>query len=238
MRKHDPKHSLQAVELQQLEPTEFKRRAAIQSFKDAEYVASEVLATLVRQRFGSTTGQCDAAAAELHRRIVKVTGIRIRRHNTWRKLLERNSELIDDTVMYVWDKLLSDAVGHSNAEVRFEVFLGDRVVDYMRNQMAAKNSIQSIDDEDGDEEDARRRATDLIEDPNGESPEEAVMRSRKSKELTTLLLSLPKAERNAFYYRIECEYEWAMVAKLMNCSVPTARLHLERSWEKLQGANE
>lgn len=239
MKKQDPVHSQQVAAMQQLAPIDFKRRVAVQSHKQAEFVASEVLAALVRQSFGNGTGLADATAAELNRRIVKLVSIRIRRHATWRKLLERNSELIEDTVMYVWDKLLSDPAGSSNAEVRFEVFLGDRVIDHMRHQMTAKNSMRSVDeDEDDDDEDPRQHATDLVEDPNGELPEEAVMRRRKSEELTTLLISLPKAERNAFYYRIECEYEWARVAELLKCSIPTARAHLQRGWEKLQGANE
>lgn len=65
MRKRDPKHTARQALLQAQPKTEWLRQVAITDYKDPEYVASEVLAALIRVRFGVDTGQLDAAVNAL-----------------------------------------------------------------------------------------------------------------------------------------------------------------------------
>jgi DNA-directed RNA polymerase specialized sigma24 family protein len=51
-------------------------------------------------------------------------------------------------------------------------------------------------------------------------------------------MDLPKRERDAFYFREEFKYEWAKVAELLGCSVPTARKYRDQAMDKLKGAME
>jgi DNA-directed RNA polymerase specialized sigma24 family protein len=79
---------------------------------------------------------------------------------------------------------------------------------------------------------------DTVEDINGETPENAAMRRQLSAKMMGVLMALPKQERNAFYFRVECGYDWITVAKLLGCSIPTAREYVKRSLEKLQGVRD
>ena len=106
----------------------------------------------------------------------------------------------------------------------------------MIHLLTNENTMESIDDmgakdEDGDEVEF----IDIVKDPNGECPEQATMRGQLSAKITNALMALPRRERNAFYFRVECEYDWRKVADLLTCSVPTARELVKRSLEKLRG---
>ena len=61
MRKRDPRHEAQVVVIQALSSSELIQRIGVHDHTDTHYIASEVLATLVRNRFGQTVGALDAA---------------------------------------------------------------------------------------------------------------------------------------------------------------------------------
>jgi RNA polymerase sigma factor (sigma-70 family) len=117
------------------------------------------------------------------------------------------------------------------------VYLKNKVDDYMIHLLTDENTIPSVDDMDATDEDGDEvEFYEMVKDPNCESPEEAAMRAQLSAKITNALVALPRPERNAFYFRIECEYDWHKVADLLECSVPTARKLVKRSLDKLQGA--
>jgi RNA polymerase sigma factor (sigma-70 family) len=127
----------------------------------------------------------------------------------------------------------------SNCEVYFGKFVPERVDDYMRHLLTEKNSMESIDAMPvNDEEGNQTPLIDTVMDDNTETPEEVLMQAQQSAAVNGMLVSLPQAERKAFYFRMVCEYDWKKIAGLIGCSIPTARQHFNRSFEKLQGVME
>ena len=78
MRKRDSKHQAQLASIQPLGPPELIRRIGIGDHNDSSHIASEVLATLIRNRFGQADGVVGAAVEELNRRIQVLVGKRMR----------------------------------------------------------------------------------------------------------------------------------------------------------------
>lgn len=237
MRKRHSKHDKQLKSIEDVEPTELIRRIKIVRFDAADFLDSEVLASIIRNRHQNSAGVVNEATVVLNKRIQVLVGKRLR-SVTWIGMAFRGSTVIEDTIDYVWDALL-DGEGLSNCEVYFAVFVRDRVDDYMRHLLSQKNSMESVDawtvaNEDG----GSTPFIDSVENEDAETPEEILIRTRLTAAMRGKLLSLPQAERDAFFLRIECLYEWKEVAEFIGCSIPTARQHLERGLKKLQGAME
>lgn len=205
--------------------------------QDPGHVASEVLATLVLNRVGQARGVTDAAAAALIKRIQSLVGKRWQGMKSRPEVLRRGSEAFEEVLDYVWDKLLEERGPLSNAEYRFAVYVGNRVDDFLRHLRAEKNSMDSVDGF-GDEDEGATLGADDVEDENAENPEQTLMRKQQSAKVNRVLMDLPKHERDAFYFRDEFKYEWAQVADMLGCSVPTARKYRNQAMEKLTGAME
>lgn len=232
MRKRQPKHESQLKSIEAASAAEVIRRMRIIDYKDIDYLDSEVVAAIIRNRIQESDGVVTEAVVVLNQRIQLL----VRRRFTWpwMGMIDRGSTVIEDTINYVWDILLED-VGISNCEVYFAVFVRERVDDYMRHLLTLKNSMPSIDAMAvDDEEGGQTPMIDMME-GDTETPEDISIRNEQSEMLQKILLSLPQAERSAFYFRRQCEYDWNKVADLMGCSIPTARQHLKRSLEKLEG---
>lgn len=239
MRKRDPRHQAQLIEIQILSPPELIRRIGVKSHTDQHYVESEVLATLIRNRFGQVSGVVDAAVVELNRRMQILVGKRMLGMRGQPEVARRGDQALPDTIDYIWDHFYEETVPLSNSEVRFAVYVRDRFDDFMRHLRTEKNSMESVDDMDVvDADGGTTPYIETVEDPRAESPEEALIWKRQSSKVLSALMSLPKAERNAFYLRAEFGYEWQKVADLLGCSIPTARKHYEAAMEKLRGALE
>lgn len=239
MRQRDPNHEQRLQGLLTLNADECKRQITVSDYRKHNYVASEVLASIIRLRYGQSTGVLHAATEELHRRVVKMVEIQThQRHvDIWNELKRNCSEVVVDAISYFWTTFIADKQAVCNAEVRFAVYLQNKVDDYMKHLLIEENTRTSVDDmaaadEDGDEADF----IDTVDDTLSESPEEFAIRMQKSEKINNALMSLPRIERNAFYFRIECEYDWETVAKFLGCSIPVARQHLNICLKKLQGA--
>lgn len=239
MRQRDPNHERRLQGLLTSSADDCKRQIAVSDYRKNDYVASEVLASIVRLRFGQTTGVLHAATEEMHRRVVKMVEIHtFRRHSdAWRELKHNCSEVVVDAISYFWTTFIEDEQVVCNAEVRFAVYLQNKVDDYMKHLLIEENTRKSINDiaasdEDGDEADF----IDTVEDDIGKSPEAVAIKMQENEKINGAFMSLPRIERNAFYFRMECEYDWDTVAKFLGCSIPIARQHLNRGLEKLQGA--
>lgn len=236
MRQRDQNHEDSLKKLVTLNADEGIRRIGINDYRNPEYVASEVLASIVRARFGAGTGVLTAATMALHHRVVEGAEIRAWSHSVWRDIARNNSEAIKDAIGYFWAKFVADKQAVCNAEVRFGVYLENKVDDYMRHLLTEENTRESIDaisvtDDDG--EDANY--IDIVKDLNGESPEEAAIRGQMSKVIAQAFLVLSERERQALYLRVECDYDWNTVAKDLACSIPTARNFVKTGLEKLRG---
>jgi len=237
MRQRDPTHDRRLNDLLTLNAAACKSLVAITDYRDPNFVASEVLASIVRMQFGSMNGVLDASAAALLRRVVAGASARIRRKAAWRDVAKHDSELIREAVSYFWEKFLADEQEVCNAEVRFAVYLNNKVDDYIIHRLAAKNSMESVDGMGTVDEDGREIAyIDTVADPDGETPEEAIDRFELSAAGMTALMKLPRRERLAVYYRKVLDYEWTEVADLLDCSIPTARELMKKGLAALRGA--
>jgi len=239
MRKRDPKHQVQLDEIQNLSPTELIRRIGIKGHSDQHYVDSEVLATLIRNRFEQASGVVDAAVVELNRRMQILVGKRMFGVRGQPEVVRRGDQALPDTIDYIWNHFYDETVPLSNAEVRFAVYVRDRFDDFMRHLRTEKNSMESVDTMDVvDADGSTTPYIETVEDPRAENPEEALIWKQQRSKVLSTLMSLPTAQRNAFYFRAEFEYDWQKIADLMKCSIPTARKHYEAAMEKLKGALE
>lgn len=239
MRARDPAHEQQLQAVYQLSTAELIRRIGVRNHLDTNHLASEVLASLIRSRYRESERVVDAAVEELNRRMQIHAGKRLRAMTAWSGVVERSSTIADDCIDYIWDKLLADESPVSNSEVRFAVFVRERVDDFMRSQLAQKNSMQSVDAWSVPDEDGHELPSALAdEEEDSDTPEAAAIRAQTTARVTAALMALPVKERHAYYYRSECEYEWNAVAEFMHCSVPTAKLHHQRALKKLLGELE
>jgi RNA polymerase sigma factor (sigma-70 family) len=237
MRKRQPKHENQLKSIEGATPAELIRRIKIEDYTADDYLDSEVLASLIRNRVQELAGIVNEATVMLTRRMQVLVGKRLR-CETWCEMPGRGSKVTEDTIDYVWDALLEED-GISNCEVYFAVFVRDRVDDFMRHLLAQKNSMESIDSMTvNDEEGNQSPLIDMVIDEDSETPEEILMRAQQTEVVQRMLMSLQQAERNVFYFRIVYQYDWKKIADLMGCSIPTARKYLEKSFEKLQGVME
>jgi len=239
MRQRDPNHEKRLNQLRSTNPQECKRQIGVHKHTADDYVASEVLASLVRLRFGKETGVLDAITAELHRRVIRAVEKRVWALGKWYGLMRNDSEIVAEAAQYFWDIFLKDEQQVCNAEVRFAVYLNDRLDDFRRHLLTQKNSQKSVDGmSEADDDGSNGAYIDAVEDPTAETLEEIATRVQKSKHLTSILVALPQKQRNAFYYRVAFGYEWKTVADLLKCSIPTARSYVASSMEQLQGALE
>jgi len=237
MRKRDPKHELSLNVLIKQNPDRIKQQLLIDDYHDSEYIPSEVLASLIRARYGFQSDLLGLITRVLHRRVIIGIHSCIRKNETLRSLAMDNSELVQEAASYFWGKFFEDEQLVSNSEVRFGVYLKDRVIDYMRYLLIEENTRESVDTfANVDDEGNSLNYIDTVEDDNNDSPEVEVIRLQEQSRIMAALINLPQKERNAFYFRVECEYDWMKVAKLLDCSIPTARALLNLSIEKLQGA--
>lgn len=239
MRKRDPSHQAQLDAVQRLPIPDLIRRSGITDHNHADHVASEVLATLLRNRFGLATGVVEAAVVELNRRIQVLAGKRMQ--GMWRQpeVQRLGDRALQDTIDYVWDHFYDETVLVSNSEVRFAVYVRDRVDEFMRHLRTNKNSMKSVDEMQVADEDGNSSPfIDTVADENAESPEEALMRKQLTARVLEILIALPSRERNAFYFRLVHQREWRDVARLMGCSIPTATKYYEAALQALKGALE
>lgn len=232
----DPKHKQACEDFLGLDVAEAKRRLGIPDFRTEGYVASEVMASLVRTRFGQHSGVLLIAGRTLYERLVRLAGAYLRKNSQWHGIANASNETLNEVVSYVWEKLISDSSVVSFAEVRFLTFTEARIEDYLRSRLAQKNQMKSLDAMRGRDEDGRtRQYAELIQDEAADTPEIAAIRAQTSAEVNQALLALDPLERRAVHFRVQCELDWNQTAKAMGCSIPTAKKYLERGLEKLRG---
>jgi RNA polymerase sigma factor (sigma-70 family) len=220
-----------------LDPKALVVRIAIRDHRRDDYIASEVLATIIRTQYGKSTGVLPAAVEEFNRRLVEVATKRLRAVAFLAQVRRRGNQVVQDAVHRMWDHLLNDQSPLSNAETAFIVFVRDRFEEYVRHLGTIDNDMDSVDGMAiADQEGNKTSLIDTLVDANAETPEEALIRKQAREKLHETLMQMPKIERDAFSFRTEHEYEWKKVAELLRCSIPTAAAHWQRAIDKLLGA--
>src|SRR5258706_15747903 len=115
----DPKHQASLQALIKLEASEIRRRIDLDDYRAPNYVASEVLASLVRARFGKDSGVLDRAGAVLYRRLMTLIDRYFEKNPQWKSIVSTSSETLKDATGASWLTLLTDKNRVSFAEVRF-----------------------------------------------------------------------------------------------------------------------
>lgn len=236
MRQHQAHHLEELQRLRLLSVLQAKAALAISSHEVDGYVASEVLAMIVRSSSGRNNVLYLTAAESLNTRIHQGVRGLLKRDLCWRRLLNRDG-VIEDTVMAVWDRLLDKPAEVSNSEVFFGKFVRDGAIDYLRSLMtlkASQSSYESLKPPD-EKEGGGVSFIESVADNDGETPEEAAMRGQLHTRVSAVYLALPAEERYAVYFRLEQKCPWPMVGEMLKCSIPTARARYRAGLGKLEG---
>lgn len=233
----DPKHQASLEQLIKLPDQEIRKRITIENHKDADFVDAEVIVTLVRMRFGQKSGLLDAAAAALTKRMNRLAGKYFKMYPQWETVVNASSETLAETTMSAWEALLADEEDVSFAEVRFLPWMERRILDYLKSQITLKNSMPSYDamtveDEEGNETGLEN----LLAADEEDTPEAEFDRKKLSDDLFALMMTWEEGVRQAVYFRLEFEYDWKLVAELLQTSIPTARKYYKIGIERLNGA--
>lgn len=223
----DSQHERRRIELVVLAPAEQIRKIKIVDYRDPDYVPSEVLASLVRARFGMNTGVLDRSVNVLYSRLMKLVDAYFKKNPNWSKVVRRSSETLKEATAEAWVSLMTDKNSVSFAEVRFLPWVEARVLDFLKAQTRKKHLPNRPDDPDHVQ----------VADEEQDTPEEALAREQLAAGLIGVLLACPPKVRQAIYLREKCEYQWPDVAKLIGCSIPTARSYYKQGLKALAGAN-
>jgi hypothetical protein len=239
MVQRDPKHQASLQALIKFDSSEICRRIDLDDYRHPSYVASEVLASMVRARFGINSGVLDRAGAVLYKRLMTLIDWYFRKNSKWKPVVDASSETLKDATGESWLTLLTDKNQVSFAEVRFLPWVEGRTEDFLRQQLAKKNQMQSLEtmstkDEDGNE----TRYENTLQGDEEDAPDAVFEREQLKARLMAMWMDFELLPRKAVYFRLVCEYEWSEIAKLLNCSRPTARKYYNIGTERLKGAIE
>lgn len=233
----DQNHERSRKALVKLDAVELRRRIDIENYRHPNYVESEVLASLVRARFGKDSGVLDHAGAVLYGRLMTLIDRYFSKNTKWHAVVYSSSETLKDATSYAWLVMLEDKNTVSFAEVRFLPWVEARAEDYLQQQLAQKNQIQALETMSARDEDGREMAYEnSLEGDADDLPDAILERKQLSARLNTMCMGFEHLVRRAVYFRLECRYEWSKVAELLDCSVPTARKYYNIGMEGLKGA--
>ena len=230
----DPVHQASLAAAIELPPDELKSRIATDDYTKPNYIASEVLASLVRRRYGETNGVLDRATAALHRRMLILVSSYFRKNPKWARVVEASSETTVEVVGDAWEVLLADKNPTSYAEVRFLPWLELRALDYLRGQLREANQMLSVD---GIKEDDEAGPSQFDIPDEDADPALVAQRREKARRLMTLIYTWDAATRHAVLWRLILGYEWEKVAANMKVSIPTARKYYAIGLSRLDGAS-
>jgi RNA polymerase sigma factor (sigma-70 family) len=244
----DPKHEALRQQFVRLDAAEARRRTQIRDRADRDYIPPEVLASVVRARFGAATIVLHVASIRLQGDVLRLVAACLRRNPQYQILSNSNSELLVEATSYTWEKLVRDRARISLSEVRLLPFVEHRVNDFVRQVRAKKNRTVSLESLERTDEDGNARPfLDTMEEGRVEQPETgalcqrvelpeaALVRSQTSAALNRALYALPADEGRAIFLYVMSDFNWAQTARLLGCSIPTARKRLELGLTKLRG---
>jgi hypothetical protein len=235
----DKGHQANLQALVKLDASEIRRRIALDDYRDTNYVASEVLASMVRAHFGKDSGVLDRAAAVLYKRLMTLIDRYFDKNPTWKPIVTASSETLKEATAASWFTLLTDKNPVSFAEVRFLPWVEARTEDFLQQQLAQKNQMQSLETISAKDEDGKDTPYEnTLRGDDDDAPDALLERKQLKERLMAMWMKSEPMARKALYFRLVCEYDWSEVAKLLNCSRPTARKYYNIGIEQLKGAIE
>lgn len=189
----DPIHEASRKALVQLDATELRKRIAIDDYRHADYVSSEVLASLVRANYGQASGVLDHAVAKLYARLMTLVDRYFVKNPKWYKVVQSSSETLEEATSEAWVALLTDKTPVSFAEVRFLRWVEARTLDFLRKQLTKMNQVVSLEtmsakDDDGNEAPFENS----LEDHDDNSPQAIIERKRLKAKLNALWMGFER----------------------------------------------
>ncbi|MCK4827055.1 hypothetical protein KA005_65580, partial [bacterium] len=233
--KPDPIHEKNLAVVLELEPREIQRRLKITDYNDPDYIACEVLASLVRCRFGKNNGVLGFIVNVLYARLTKFVNQYIHKNKQWYNVVNSSNEILGETVSYAWEKLCTDKNSVTLADVRFRKWVKDRAIDYFISQTREKNIIfTTLRTQKTDEEGNEIALDDFLEHDPEDGQEKVLERAELSIELILVMMTWERHIRLAVIYRLQKVYNWKQVSELLEVSIPTARKYYEIGVERLR----
>lgn len=194
-----PEHERCLAEVFKMDGDKLLGALAIKKHTQAGYIPSEVLVTLARNGYGSSSRVRNAIAIALNERLVIGFKGYLNRNLKWFKVVSRSSEAQVEGVAYVRERIFRSQAEVSFAEVRFGMFIGMRLLDWFKSQTALKNKVPSIDGElaPKDEDGNQLSMADQVPDEVGLGPEAALQQQQLFASCRGAVLALPDKQRTA-----------------------------------------
>ena len=232
-------HQQCLAEVFQLDSEELLARLAIEKYDQPGFIAAEVLVSLARSRFGSSSRVRSAIALALNRSLLSELRYFVNRNLQWYGVTTRSSEWEVEAVAEVRKAIFSGSADVSFAEVSFRVFADKRLRDWFKSQSRLKNKMPSVDalaaPDDGDGNSLS--LTDQVEDDTGLSPEAQLAQKQLFARCRLAVARLPKQRRTALVMYVLQEMTYKQVGELMKLDESTVRHHVQSALKTLRNGD-
>lgn len=207
---------------------------AVKKHSSAGYIPTEILITFARCGYGGRKCREQIALA-LNERIVKALSYFLRINPRWAHSFNLSSESKKEIVSTAWLSIMASKASISFGEVNFLTFIQARFLDWFISQTRLKNSAPSVDEFFAEDEDGESLSlVGQLADENAKTPEQLAELQELIDKSQGDVLTLPKKQRDAIYYHLECEYTQDVTAKLMNCTEKSVRTYLKLGLQTLK----
>lgn len=230
--KPDKQHQADLAAALDQQESGLRARLAIRDYQSPDYLASEVLVSLIRLRHGAPEGVGAAIVEVLNSRLTSLAGSFFAKHGKPRQ----GESIVEEAVNAVWVAVLAaqEPVGDSFAEMRFLPFVSARLTDLVRRAIVRdRNTVATAELAPIGQDGEITSFEESIPIDGEDQPEKEFERKRLMTRLAADMAALSKKERIAVYFRLECQFEWRRIAELMDCSIPTARKHYKDGYARL-----
>jgi RNA polymerase sigma factor (sigma-70 family) len=231
-----PEHEVMLAAVFQMTADDLLLALAVKRYQEPGFIASEVLVTLARAGFGTTSKLRNAIAVALNERIVQALSYFLLVHPEWNAVVARSSESKKEAVSFTQLHVFDNDASVSFAEVTFKHFVEMRLLDWFRSQTRLKNKVPSVDGlrpsegEDGEP----LSLIEQVEDDVSMQPDEQMQSDQRQRCTMTALQSLPEKERQAVYLCIVCEFTQQEAAEYIGCSERSVRTYRSSGLAKLK----
>lgn len=234
-----PEHEIQLSIVLRMQRDQLLAALAISKHTLDGYIASEVLVTLVRGNFGATTSVRDAIALALHGRLVQLYKTFLRCNPEWYSIVSRSSESEVEAIAYTRERIFTNNAEVCFAEVTFFEFVRMRLLDWFISQMRHKNSVQSVDalERQEDEDGNTISLVDQVEDEFGLSPEKALERKQLIERCRGAIYKLPEKQRTALTLCELQEMTHKEAADVMKLSESSVQKYVKAALKELRNGD-
>lgn len=234
-----PQHEICLAEVFKMPTEDLLAALVIKKYNQPGYIPSEVLVTLARSNYGGCARVRNAIALSLNERLVSELGRFLNHHLNWYGVMARSSEAEVEAIAYVRDRIFRSKVDVSFAEVSFGPFVGTRLLDWFKAEVALKNSVPSIDglkapaDEDGNE----LSLADQVVDEVGLTPEETLARKQLLINCRGAVLQLPEKQRTALMLCFHQEMTHKQAGEVMGLGESSVQKYVKAALNALRNGD-